>query len=111
MFSRILVLTSVLVGLTGCSAAEKLVGAQTGDLVFRLDAQSCAGVAPLGLEFFVDGKSKGTASLAPGGSKSYSVDTGQRSIGARVSNIDYQWPTSNATVPAGSSFTWTMVCT
>jgi hypothetical protein len=109
---RRLLLGIAIVMLVACSSSDSTTGpsSTTGTVVFKLDANSC-GTGSGVITFYIDGTSVGSATIAGGqSSPSYTTSAGQHGLSARVANTGYTWPTLNATVPAGGTYTYLMLC-
>lgn len=95
--------------LLGCGG-DKATAPQTGEVIFKIDALTCTGTSSI--LFFVDGSQVGQQTLSAGQSSSpFEVDAGPHALGAReAASGGYVWPTTNATVPANTSYTATLTC-
>jgi hypothetical protein len=95
--------------IAGCGGDDSTGPSQTGDLIFKTDANTCTGTG--NVELFVDGTSQGTYTFSPGGTKGFNVSAGSHTAGAReIGGTAYQFPTLNVTVPASGSYTAVLVC-
>lgn len=94
----------------GCSGENATGPSASGTLLFKRDALTCTG-GTANITFFIDGSSVGSEDIAAGGiSKPFRVTAGSHTAGARLTNIDYTWPTSTVTVPGAGSFTLVLTC-
>ena len=92
-----------------CGGADAIAAPQKGTAKFTRDANTCTGPS-VSFDFFLDGASLGSAPLIAGGGMSYSVAAGGHTFSAKVSNTTVSFSTINGTVPAGGTFTYTIVC-
>lgn len=82
-----------------------------GWIVFTLDTATCPNV-PIPLSFFIDGANVGLETLTVGTpSKTYSAKPGGHVISAKITTVNYSWPSRDITVPAGNSYTAVLICT
>jgi hypothetical protein len=82
-----------------------------GSVSFKIDGVSCRGGDAIAL--YVDGSVVGTETLVAGGaaSKAYPASAGQHLLGAKeVNSPFFVWPSSNAMVPSGGTFTQLLTC-
>jgi hypothetical protein len=79
-------------------------------VVWKIDAQTCRGVAPIDL--FVDGGLVGTELIAAGGtSNAYPVSAGSHVIGASVADgAGLVWPSVTHNISAGGTFNAVLTC-
>jgi hypothetical protein len=82
---------------------------QNGTLRFVLDQVTCTGSGSL--ELFIDATSQGTYSFSPGVSRSFTVQAGSHTAGAReIGGSGYAWPTGTVTVPVNNIYSLSLTC-
>jgi hypothetical protein len=105
---RLVVLASLLAFALGCGDSSG--PSSSAHILYRLDAQSCAGIGSLTLNLFVDGVQRGTQSFAPGGSATVDVEVGQHAVSATVANSSIAFTPQTYTLAAGQTATYLMIC-
>jgi hypothetical protein len=82
---------------------------QNGTLRFVLDQVTCTGSGSI--ELFIDGTSQGIYSFTPGAERSYTVQAGSHTAGAReIGGTAYVWPTQTIAVPVNSTYSLSLTC-
>jgi hypothetical protein len=107
----IVMLCAPLLACSGGGGGSGPTAPTTGVVYFRLDAATCGSVGTLTFNYYIDGSLVGSGNLSAGlTSPGFTVSAGAHATGAKVANTTFAW-SINATVPAGGSWTSTLLCT
>lgn len=104
----LLLALAVSLGLAACGGAT---APQRASAAFKVDGATCASLGTVTLDFFIDGTSVGTESLAPGvQSKSYAVAPGSHVTLVEIANSSFGWANATMNYPAGQTTVRILPC-